>query len=106
MESDIQLHFDFKDEQRFLKVMRKVLQKSISKRDQYTSLFIETLLDYYSEYEHIEFYEQNLIAIHNAIVDYGGFLNLNFAIKFKTHAVKASRIIARHGSSNPVIVRF
>jgi len=106
MEKDIQLHFDFKAEQKFLKVLNKVLNKSTDKGDLNVSMFISSVLNYYKEFKHIEFHETNLISIHNAIVDYGGFFNLNYAIKYKTLAVQASRIIERSPSGKPIIVRF
>lgn len=106
MEKDIRLHFKAKDDVKFKKVLRKVELKSKEKGDSFTSMFATSVLDFYQEYGHIEYNRENMLSIYNAIVDYGGFLNLSFASKFKGLAVESQHIIENSPFGRPIKVWF
>jgi len=77
------LYFQYKDGQRFIKLMNKVAQKSQKQGNLEIAAFSQEIRDFYISNGYLIIEPNSIYTIYNVIMDYSGWLDSIYGTKFK-----------------------
>jgi len=106
MEKDLRLLFKQNDEAKFLKLLRKVIKKTDSRKDIFNKTIVVDVLNFYIENNYVEFKYESIILLYNVLLRYSGFFDVPFVSKIEQLAKEANYYIENSPSDKPIKIWF